>query len=167
MWATNTFKNDLLLIQSVYAMLKEAAPRLSSNPGLSLFLTIQPIPRAITAKSGPRGGNSLGLDPASDGAMVLCLISSTWDTEADDAEIDSVIMTLKAQIDDTVKAHGLFHDWIYLNYAGDFQDPLGSYGAANAERLRAVSRKYDPNQVFQKMVPGGFKLFRETRHDSY
>lgn len=49
-------------------------------------------------------------------------------------------------------------EWEYLNYADETQDPLGSYGADNVKRLREVSQKYDPEQVFQKLCRGGFKL---------
>ena len=54
---------------------------------------------------------------------------------------------------------GLLHEFEYLNYADSSQDPIASYGADNVERLRATSRKYDPHGVFQKQVPGGFKLW--------
>lgn len=49
-------------------------------------------------------------------------------------------------------------DWVYLNYADESQDPLASYGAENVKRLREVSVSYDPEQVFQKLCRGGFKL---------
>lgn len=47
----------------------------------------------------------------------------------------------------------------YLDYAWDFQDPIGSYGGGNVEKLKEVSKKFDPKGLFQKGVPGGFKLF--------
>ena len=53
---------------------------------------------------------------------------------------------------------GGLKDFIYLNYADRNQDPLGGYGPANVAKLKAASKKYDPGQVFQKLVPGGFKL---------
>ena len=120
---------------------------------------MQPIPPAITSRSAGLGGNSLGLETSSDSALVLCLISATWDTPADDAQIDIVAKSLDAQIIAAAKAKGVFDEWVYLNYADGSQDPIGSYGAESKARLRAVSRKYDPEQVFQKNVPGGFKLF--------
>lgn len=48
----------------------------------------------------------------------------------------------------------------YLNYAAPFQDPLANYGDMSHHMLREVSKKYDPDQVFQRLVPGGFKLNR-------
>jgi len=32
------------------------------------------------------------------------------------------------------------------------------YGAANKAKLLSVSRKYDPLRVFQRLLPGGFKI---------
>lgn len=49
--------------------------------------------------------------------------------------------------------------WLYLNYAAQDQDPIASYGADSVERLKAASRKFDPQGLFQRNVPGGFKLF--------
>ena len=42
--------------------------------------------------------------------------------------------------------------------AYESQDPLGGYGPAALAKIKAASRKYDAGQVFQKLVPGGFKL---------
>ena len=49
-----------------------------------------------------------------------------------------------------------------MNYAYPTQDVIGSYGDENVDFLRKVSRKYDPAQVFQKLVPGGYKLGRSS-----
>ena len=143
-------------------MFKTFSPQLSSVPSLSFSLTIQPVPPTSPSKSAASaaGGNSLGLErSSSSAALVLCLVSATWDTPTDDAQIASVAKALNAEIVDAAKAQGLFNEWIYLNYAADFQDPIGGYGPEIGAKLRAVSRKYDPGQVFQKNVPGGFKLF--------
>lgn len=53
---------------------------------------------------------------------------------------------------------GLLRRFQYLNYADTSQHPIASYGPENVARLKAASRKYDHNGVFQKLVPGGFKL---------
>lgn len=76
LYLTNTFKNDLPFLHSVYDMYKKAASGLSNITNSSLSLTIQPIPPAITSRSAARGGNSLGLDPE-DGALVrqFCSLS--------------------------------------------------------------------------------------------
>jgi len=101
----------------------------------------------------------MGLDPT-DGALVLCLLSATWDIVPDDALVNNVLNSLKAQIVAAAKAQGMWNDWVYLNYAGSGQNPIGGYGPGNKARLRAFSAKYDLKKVFQKNVPGVFKLFR-------
>ncbi|KAH9892097.1 hypothetical protein F4778DRAFT_784841 [Xylariomycetidae sp. FL2044] len=40
-----------------------------------------------------------------------------------------------------------------------FQKALNSYGGENADALRRASRKCDPEGLFQRARPGGFKLF--------
>jgi len=40
-----------------------------------------------------------------------------------------------------------------------FQDPIVSYGKVNKGKLREVGGKYNPEGLFQKSVPEGFKLF--------
>lgn len=50
--------------------------------------------------------------------------------------------------------------FIYLDYAYKSQDPLASYGEENLKKMKEVAKKYDPEEVFQIMVPGGFKLSR-------
>ncbi|KAJ3484856.1 hypothetical protein NLG97_g6960 [Lecanicillium saksenae] len=50
--------------------------------------------------------------------------------------------------------------WIYLNYAWRDEEPFPHYGAENRALLAAVSAKYDPQSVFQKLRKTGFKLGR-------
>lgn len=56
------------------------------------------------------------------------------------------------------KKIGKDNEFIYLDYAYKDQNPLGSYGKENVEKIMAAAKKYDPKGVFQKMVPGGFKI---------
>jgi hypothetical protein len=44
------------------------------------------------------------------------------------------------------------------NYAGAAQDVFAGYGEKNRERLRDIQSKYDPEGVFSRLQPGGFKL---------
>jgi hypothetical protein len=55
-------------------------------------------------------------------------------------------------------AKGKLNRYVYLNYAYKGQKPITGYGSANVAKLESISRKYDPAQIFQNQVPGGFKL---------
>ena len=56
------------------------------------------------------------------------------------------------------KSIGQFQKSLYMNYAYPTQSVIQSYGEENVRFLKGVSKKYDPQQIFQKLVPGGFKL---------
>jgi FAD/FMN-containing dehydrogenase len=53
---------------------------------------------------------------------------------------------------------GADNEYVYLNYADRTQNPLRGYGDENVEYMRRVAREYDPTEVFQHQVPGGFKV---------
>lgn len=50
------------------------------------------------------------------------------------------------------------HQFRYLNYCDEWQRPFEGYGEENWRFLKEVSRKYDPDELFQKGCAGGFKL---------
>jgi hypothetical protein len=141
------------LINTFYSLL----PSIQNLPGAFPTISIQPITAGQLAGMQKNGGNALGLNP-SKGPFFVMNMSSRWTNAADDAAIltffSTIIKTVKAE----AKARGLDNEYIYMNYASQFEDPISSYGSANVERLRRVSRKYDPQQVFQDLHPGHFKL---------
>jgi hypothetical protein len=54
-------------------------------------------------------------------------------------------------------------DYLYLNYADKDQDPLTGYGADQVAFMKDVASKYDPSGVYQRLLPGGFKVSRVMR----
>lgn len=56
------------------------------------------------------------------------------------------------------KERGLWHPFLYQNYAGKRQPVFESYGAKNLARLRSIRDEYDPDHVFTKLYPGYFNL---------
>lgn len=141
------------LINTFYSLL----PSVQNLPGAFPTISIQAITDGQLAGMQKNGGNALGLD-RSKGPFFVMNMSSRWSNAADDAAIlkffSSIIKTVKAE----AKSKGLDNEYIYMNYASQFEDPISSYGAQNVERLRRISKKYDPQQVFQKLHPGHFKL---------
>ncbi|EXL66327.1 hypothetical protein FOPG_17493 [Fusarium oxysporum f. sp. conglutinans race 2 54008] len=65
-----------------------------------------------------------------------------------------IIEKIKAE----AKSRGLYHPFLFANYAGPFQDVLGSYGEQSLTALSEAANQYDPDQVFQNLQPGSFKL---------
>lgn len=142
----------------MFSLWNDTTPLLRNVTGLVYNLDLQSVPTFVP-------GNSLGLENAAansnnhTGSLIICLLSNYWTNAADSSTMISVSQNLLAQIKNAAKKQGLDERWEYLNYASEFQHPINSYGAASLANLRAVSKKYDPKGVFQKQVPGGFKLF--------
>ncbi len=84
-----------------------------------------------------------------------------WFEASDDDAINAATKSFLKQAARYTKAQGQHKEFLYSNYALPSQDPITSYGRPNQENLRAVSKIYDPKQVFQNLVPGGFKLYRK------
>lgn len=126
--------------------------------GITASLTLQPYPVSLLEKCVSGGGNSLGLAP-SDGPLVSVLLLTWWKSKDDDEKIISSLRSVLDTIDKDAEDRGTAVPFKYMNYAHDFQDPINSYGEENKAKLQEVSKKYDPEGLFQKGVPGGFKLF--------
>ena len=66
-----------------------------------------------------------------------------------------------------LEGEGALKGFQYLNYAFEDQDPLGGYGGRALGRIRKAAGKYDPGRVFQRLVPGGWKLGSAGRGNRY
>jgi hypothetical protein len=99
----------------------------------------------------------LGLDRFTDD-LINALAVVSWALPTDDATVYAAVQQLFDDAVEKAKSMGAWNEFIYLNYAAPWQKPITSYGQANKNFLQSVSQKYDPNSLFQKAVPGGFKL---------
>ena len=119
------------------------------------FVEFLTQPQAVVGKDKP---SLLGLEAGrTDYAMML--MTAAYANAADDERV-------RAGVTDIVRAQrGLLHrkgyllEFVYANYADKTQGVCQSWGADNVAKLQAASRKYDPQGVFQKRVPGGMKVF--------
>lgn len=85
-------------------------------------------------------------------------IDISWSDIADDDRILTAAQNILDGCQAAASAVGLLNKYVYQNYASAGQDVFSGYGQKNLARLKAVSAKYDPAQVFQKLQPGYFKL---------
>lgn len=84
-----------------------------------------------------------------------------WPKADDDVLMYKIGNTILARAVEEAKKMGLYHPYIYQNYAGAGQDVFGGYGEKNWERLLEIQSKYDPEGVFSQLQPGGFKLQKQ------
>ena len=89
----------------------------------------------------------------------VLLLSASWADTASTKSVQDATRHVMSLLESSAEEKGLLLKFQYLNYAAAYQTPLESYGEENLKFLRGVSREYDPQWVFQKQVPGGFKLW--------
>ena len=87
-------------------------------------------------------------------------IDFQWGDTKDDDQVRSIMDGIIAKSAELAKSRGLSNRYLYENYAYITQDVISSYGPENKERLIKISHEYDPDQVFQLLQPGYFKLNR-------
>ena len=135
-----------------------AAPEVNTIASLnagSLALALQPISLGVIEAGDARGGNTLGLQAINQTWFALDV--AHW-LAKDDQCAHNATKSLHAKIEFAAKNDESYLPYLFMNDASYDQNVITHYGEANVRRMKAVQRKYDPNSIFQKLVPGGFKL---------
>ncbi|KAF7197964.1 FAD-dependent monooxygenase CTB5 [Pseudocercospora fuligena] len=158
-FSTLTFKSDIRVLHKAHAAFKTVVERLSAQAsGDWAILTLyQPLPAIFAQYSGKKGGNILGLNRFNEN-LILYEPYLKWSSSADDHLFESQAQWLRDEIESFAKELGVDNEFVYLDYADKNQKPLESYGRENVAQMRKAAAKYDPEGVFQYMLPGGFKL---------
>ena len=65
---------------------------------------------------------------------------------------------LIGEVEAAAKKSGNYLRYLFMNDASWDQDVIGHYGTNNVRKLRRIQREYDPDLVFQRLVPGGYKI---------
>lgn len=86
------------------------------------------------------------------------MVDLSWKDSRDDGLFKQISDSTITEINNYAKSINKDNEYIYLDYAGKSQNPLRGYGLNNLRKLHKVAEQYDPNGIFQKLVPGGFKL---------
>jgi hypothetical protein len=81
-----------------------------------------------------------------------------WSKAEDDNIIHQFGEKFLKRVVEEAKEMGLYHRYIYQNYAAASQDVFGGYGEENRQRLLEIQRRYDPEGVFSRLQSGGFKV---------
>ncbi|KAF2751073.1 FAD binding domain-containing protein [Sporormia fimetaria CBS 119925] len=153
-WSTKLDKDLATITKDIFY---EELPTISDAAGLVPALSLQVLTKSLLQKTKKRGGNPLGLDPAS-GPLMNCLIAFSWTNKADDSRIHKFAERVRSRSVAAATAKGKSYPYLYMNYAAPWQNPIESYGSANKARLLNIAQKYDPTEVFQQLQPGYFKL---------
>ncbi|KAL7622052.1 hypothetical protein AAE478_007553 [Parahypoxylon ruwenzoriense] len=122
-----------------------------------LHVNMPITPRAVQ-EGIDKGTNSLGLEGVGNRTLGVIYFGVTCNS-MDDAE--TVLPAHNDFVNSMIQLsedRGLLHRYIMVTYSGYDQPALASYGPENVQKLFDVQAAYDPNKVFQRLVPGGQKL---------
>ncbi|CAJ2505118.1 Uu.00g125120.m01.CDS01 [Anthostomella pinea] len=155
-WMVTTHVDKQLASDIIDIFQEEVAP-LTNFTDFVPAMSFQIISVAQRKAMLRNGGNAMGIG-GGDKPLLITNISARWALKSDDTAVLTAYHNFVTRVEEKSRARNLFHPFLYMNYASQWQDPIASYGAENKARLLEVSKKYDPEGVFQKLHPGYFKL---------
>ncbi|KAI8624750.1 putative FAD-binding oxidoreductase [Xylariaceae sp. FL1651] len=156
-WYATSFKVDAALFETVHQIVT-TSPELDTIRNLtagSIAVGWQPISTSLVKAGHARGGNALGLQNVNQTWFVIDI--GWWDANDDDVA-NAATASLVARVEAAAKSRGKYVEYIFMNDAAVSQNVIEHYGNKSVARLQATQRRYDPLEVFQKLVSGGFKL---------
>jgi hypothetical protein len=130
---------------------------LAGLPGGTLVWNLQPISDKVAQYGDTNGGNALGVKLVSQTWLSL---QTGWIRSEDDHKAHNLTTRILNRVDAVIMNHNWYVDYRFMNDAAWDQDVIRSYGKENVGRLIKIRNKYDPTHVFQRLVPGGFKIPR-------
>ncbi|KAI8932195.1 hypothetical protein NX059_011075 [Plenodomus lindquistii] len=158
---TACFKNDARIVTKAVELHDAFIATLQAHIPAGDFISqclFQPLPLLFARQSASQGiPNIMGLNRQIDNGLILTvsvMIKNQADSVFAGPKIKAWVQTLQAFAEQI----GGNQAWVYANYADTSQDPLASYGQENVAFLKEVARRYDPEGIFQRRCPGGFKI---------
>ncbi|KAL6712134.1 hypothetical protein ACN47E_000011 [Coniothyrium glycines] len=156
-FATTTIENDTATLQEAHKAYRDAIVKIRQNKikQMSWTLVLQPMLPTWACKGDP---NPLGLAAGPDTPLVNVSFTVNWALSEDDSTVRQIAREAIEQIDAFAQEHKTHHRYRYLNYCARWQKPFHGYGQGELDFLRNVSRRVDPDGLFQRGCAGGFKL---------
>jgi FAD/FMN-containing dehydrogenase len=152
---TASAKLDRQMVEYTTNITFDEISKILDVPGIVPANTLQVITVPQLTQMQKKGGNALGLRPT-DGPILLINLSTRWDNAEDDARVLQANANVVRRFEQEAARRGMDEKYLYMNYASQYQDVIGSY--KDNAKLKSIAAKYDPKQVFQILQPGYFKL---------
>jgi len=156
-WFATSFLPDAGLYQAINNITTSATnlAAIKSLTAGSMAIGLQPISASLVLAGQDRGGNVFGLPAVNQTWFVL---DAGWWLPSEDHPGHNATLDVQESIWDAAVERGLEVEYIFSNDASYSQAVLQSYGSENVAKMKDVQACYDPQKVFQRLVPGGFKL---------
>lgn len=143
------------VIKAAFNLWNSSVPAIANVPNITYSYSLEPLPPIFYSRHATT--NALGFAGKTK-PLIIALVTATWVNAADDALVTITSNNLLKAINAKAAQLGGLDNYIYLDYAGQFQDPICSYGPASVSALKKTQKRVDPTGVFTNLVPGGYKL---------
>jgi hypothetical protein len=153
--ATTTYVPTKEMLLATFNAYNNSVAPIQNLTGVTWTVIIEPLPPQIYARGATK--NALGLT-GNTHSLAVCLVSPSWTDPSQNEQIYALARDLMDTIENEAKKLGVYDPYIYLNYAAPWQEVIAGYGSASVSRLQKLKAEVDPNNVFQHLVPGGFKI---------
>ena len=148
-------KPNLTLYIDLFEKLLDEAPKNASDNS-DLVLAIKPMGSRIREAGTKQAGvaNSMNIQPI---PQIWTSVLAQWENPNDKDLMTPKLTVMDQWLRTYASERGLLLPNLFANDAGYRQKVMASYGP-EFENLQAVSRKYDPGQVFQNLQANGFLI---------
>lgn len=157
-WHTTSFVKAKPLYDEVTNIIttSSAVDIMKSVAGGFMAATIQPISSSVAEKGRARGeSNALGLETVD---QTWLAFTNAWLLLEDDEAVHMAGDDTMGEVRAASESDGKHLPYLFTNDASWDQHVFNGYSEDNLRKLRKVQKQYDPDLVFQRLVPGGFKL---------
>ncbi|KAL9617489.1 MAG: hypothetical protein Q9160_007700 [Pyrenula sp. 1 TL-2023] len=158
---STTFYLSLSLLRLTYSLWHTSSARVKPVPGIVWSMNLHALSPSIISKS-PFLQSAIPSLTNSPRTIIIAHLTATWTSSSSSSTVETAARDLITSIEAAAREEGLQTGYMYLNYAHVGQE-VWSDGSERGEKrkewLRGVSRRVDPEGVFQECVSGGFKLF--------
>ncbi|KFY92624.1 hypothetical protein V500_04121 [Pseudogymnoascus sp. VKM F-4518 (FW-2643)] len=154
-WVLST-KPDAHILRYMAKAWAEEMDHVREVEGMKAQLAIQYFSDGVIKGGTRRGGNALG--SSIEEPFIMYNAEPQWARAEDTPRVLAAVEAAFRRTEAEAKRRAVLVDYLYSNYASQYQDPFGSYSQEARVFVKRTADKYDPDGVFQQLRGAGFKL---------
>lgn len=146
---TLTSKANSAVMMALHEVIRTFSEGISFDEKGMLGVTFQPL-----TLSHIRAQNNMFNLNGKHGPLLLMSVEIWWKDTARDPYFNKTAKRLRHLMKSKLRRQDALNDWIYPNYAAADQNPFDSLPSITKQMLAATKRKYDPDDLWRRLVPG-------------
>ncbi|KAF7193364.1 FAD-dependent monooxygenase CTB5 [Pseudocercospora fuligena] len=146
---TLTSKSSTKVMSTLHDTITSFTSKLKFDQDGILGVTFQPL----TVPHLQAQSNIFNFD-AHEGPLLIIMVEIWWSDAGRDKYFEGSAKNLRIALEQKLKALSSYNPFVYPNYAARDQDPFASLSASQRAMLKAIKKKYDPENLWQRVVPG-------------